>query len=98
MYTNITITLQDALNGFEMEVEHLDKHKVKVSREKITWPGAKIKKKGEGMPSYENNNVKGDLYITFDIDFPKKELTNEQKELIKSIFEQGSKFTVYNGM
>ena len=90
--------MQDALNGFEMELDHLDKHKVKVSREKITWPGAKIKKKGEGMPSYENMNIKGDLYITFDIDFPKKELSNEQKELIKSIFEQESKFTIYNGM
>jgi DnaJ family protein B protein 11 len=80
LYTNITITLQDALNGFELEIEHLDKHKVKVVREKITWPGAKIRKKGEGMPNYENNNAKGDLYITFDIDFPKKDLTPEQKE------------------
>ena len=72
--------MQDALNGFEFELEHLDKHKVKVTREKITWPGARIKKKGEGMPNYENNNRKGDLYITFDIDFPKKDLTPEQKE------------------
>jgi DnaJ family protein B protein 11 len=72
--------LQDALNGFEMELEHLDKHKVKVQRESITWPGARIKKKGEGMPNYENNNRVGDLYITFDVDFPKKELTPEQKE------------------
>ena len=80
MYTNVTISLQDALNGFEFELEHLDKHKVKVTREKITWPGAKIKKKGEGMPNYENNNRKGDLYITFDIEFPKKDLTPEQKE------------------
>jgi DnaJ family protein B protein 11 len=32
------------------------------------------------MPNYENNNVKGDLYITFDIEFPKTELTSEQKE------------------
>lgn len=80
LYTNVTITLQDALVGFELEIEHLDKHKVKVTREKITWPGAKIKKKGEGMPNYENNNIRGDLYITFDIDFPKKELTSEQKD------------------
>ena len=98
MYTNITISLQDALNGFELEIEHLDKHKVKITREKITWPGAIIKKKGEGMPKYENNNIKGDLYITFDIDFPKKELTQEQKDLIKQIFEQESVKKVYNGM
>ena len=63
-----------------MEIEHLDQRKIKVVREKITWPGAKIKKKGEGMPNHENNNLKGDLIITFDIDFPKKELSQEQKE------------------
>jgi DnaJ family protein B protein 11 len=98
LYTNITITLQDALFGFELELTHLDKHKVKVTREKITWPGAIIKKKGEGMPKYENNNIRGDLFITFDIDFPKTELTEEQKNLIKEIFNQESKKRVYNGM
>lgn len=80
MYTNITITLLDALNGFEVDIEHLDGHKVSVVRDKITWPGARIKKKGEGMPSYENNNVHGDLYITFDVEFPRKELSQEQKK------------------
>ncbi len=80
MFTNVTITLEDALNGFDMEIEHLDKHIVKVTREKITWPGAKIKKKGEGMPNFENNNLHGDLYITFDVDFPKKDLSLEEKE------------------
>ena len=28
LYTNVTITLLDALNGFEMDIEHLDGHKV----------------------------------------------------------------------
>ena len=41
---------------------------------------------GEGMPNYENNNLKGDLYITFDIDFPKKELTAEQKQCKNKFF------------
>lgn len=98
LYTNITITLEDALNGFDIEMEHLDKHIVKISREKITWPGAKIKKKGEGMPNYENNNKIGDLYVTFDIEFPKKDLTEQEKQTLKIIFEQESKFKVYNGM
>ena len=86
LYTNVTISLQEALNGFDMEIEHLDKHKVKVSREKITWPGAIVRKKAEGMPNYENNNKKGDLYITFDIQFPKTELTSEQKQRKRRIF------------
>ena len=32
------------------------------------------------MPNYENNNKVGDLYVTFDIDFPKKDLTEEEKK------------------
>ena len=70
----------DALTGFDMEIHHLDGHKVNVHRDKITWPGARIKKSNEGMPNYENNNQKGTLYITFDVDFPKGELSSEEKE------------------
>ena len=29
LYTNITVTLRDALVGFEMDITHLDGHKVK---------------------------------------------------------------------
>ena len=29
LYTNVTIGLVDALNGFEMDIEHLDGHKVR---------------------------------------------------------------------
>ena len=53
---------------------------VRVTREKITWPGATIKKKEQGMPSYDNNNLFGDLFITFDVDFPRSTLDAEEKE------------------
>lgn len=79
LYTNITISLQDALVGFSLEIKHLDGHLVTVTRDKITWPGARIRKKGEGMPNYENNNLQGTLYITFDVEFPKQELSEEDK-------------------
>lgn len=61
-------------------MEHLDGHKVSVSREKVTWPGAKIRKKGEGMPNYDNNNLYGTLYITIDVEFPKTDYTDEEKQ------------------
>lgn len=51
-----------------------------IKREKITWPGARIKKKGEGLPQHEQNNVFGDLYVTIDVDFPKGEMSNDQRE------------------
>lgn len=46
----------------------------------ITWPGARIKKKGEGLPQHDQNTVVGDLYITIDVDFPKGQLSDEQRE------------------
>ncbi|KAK5646631.1 hypothetical protein RI129_005095 [Pyrocoelia pectoralis] len=98
LYTNITISLQDALSGFVIDLKHLDGHIVTISRDKITWPGAKIRKKGEGMPNYDNNNLQGTLYITFDVDFPKQELSDEDKAAIKKILSQSSNNKVYNGL
>ena len=51
-----------------------------MSREKVTWPGARIQKKGEGMPNDENNMMKGSLYITFDVEFPKVTFEDSEKE------------------
>lgn len=63
-----------------MQLKHLDGHSVAINRDKVTWPGARIRKKGEGMPNYHNNNLHGTLYITFDVEFPKQEFSDEQKE------------------
>lgn len=51
-----------------------------IKREKITWPGARIKKAGEGLPQHDQNKIIGDLYVTIDVDFPKNELNDEQRE------------------
>lgn len=98
LYSNVTISLQEALIGFTMDITHLDGHKVSIVRDKITWPGARIKKKGEGMPNFHNNNLQGTMYITFDIEFPKKELSPEEKEDIRRVLQQDSVLRVYNGL
>ena len=98
LYTNITIPLQDALTGFDISVKHLDGHLVRVQRDRVTWPGARIKKPKEGMPLYDDNNSKGDLYITFDVEFPKGEMKPEDKDALKTILQQTSSHTVYNGL
>ncbi|XP_078621801.1 dnaJ homolog subfamily B member 11-like isoform X1 [Branchiostoma floridae x Branchiostoma japonicum] len=98
LYTNVTISLEDALTGFEMDIEHLDGHKVHIVRDKVTWPGSKIRKKDEGMPNYENNNSRGVLVITFDVEFPKGSITEENKEALRKVLQQGSSQTVYNGL
>ncbi|XP_029056514.1 dnaJ heat shock protein family member shriveled [Osmia lignaria lignaria] len=98
LYTNITISMQDALVGFKMDIEHLDGHKVTIQRDKVTKPGARIRKKGEGMPNYENNNLHGILYITFDVAFPDTQFTSSQKEEIINLFQQESVNRIYNGI
>lgn len=52
---------------------------VHIVRDKITKPGARIWKKGEGLPNFDNNNIRGSLIITFDIDFPKDQFSEEEK-------------------
>lgn len=32
------------------------------------------------MPNYDNNNLHGTLYVTFDVEFPKQEFNAEEKE------------------
>ena len=50
------------------------------------------------MPNYENNNLVGMLYITFDVDFPKGELSAEDKARMVEILKQDSINAVYNGL
>ena len=88
LYANATINLADALTGFTITLKHLDGHAVKITRDKVTWPGSKVRKSNEGMPNYENNNAKGTLYVTFDVDFPKGELSQEDKAAIRNILSK----------
>lgn len=73
-----TLSLQEALCGFEWKIEHLDGRDLVVR----SRPGEVIKPEtddrrpfakiipGEGMPSHGNPFVKGNLYVLFKIDFP----------------------------
>lgn len=80
-----------------MDLTHLDGHKVTIQRDKVTWPGARIRKKGEGMPNYSDNNLHGTLYITFDVEFPKQEFTDEQKqrECLNNLIKNSTEYNFY---
>jgi len=77
---NVNITLKQALLGFEKEIRHLDGHKVKLSKSKMTKPGEIEKILGEGMPLYDFPSENGDLYVTYVVEFP-SELSEEQRTL-----------------
>ena len=42
LYTNVTISLQQALSGFEMNIKALDGHQINITREKVTTPSSPI--------------------------------------------------------
>ncbi|ERN16775.1 hypothetical protein AMTRI_Chr02g221380 [Amborella trichopoda] len=84
LHTTVTITLLQALVGFEKTIQHLDEHPVDISSKGITKPKEVRKFKGEGMPWYMSSK-KGDLYVAFEVIFPTS-LTEEQKTKIKEVF------------
>ncbi|KAI9098923.1 hypothetical protein K1719_024690 [Acacia pycnantha] len=83
LHTTVTITLVQALVGFEKTIKHLDEHLVDISSKKITNPKEVRKFKGEGMPLHMSSK-KGDLYVTSEVLFPTS-LTEEQKTKIQAI-------------
>jgi DnaJ family protein B protein 11 len=51
------------------------------------------------MPSLTDNNQRGLLYITFDLEFPRGELTTEQKSQLAELLKQDEfQPKVYNGL
>lgn len=83
LHTTVTITLVQALFGYEKTIKHLDEHLVDISTKGITKPKEVRKFKGEGMPLHYSTK-KGDLYVTFEVLFPTS-LTEDQKTKIKAI-------------
>ncbi|PPS00247.1 hypothetical protein GOBAR_AA20410 [Gossypium barbadense] len=83
LHTTVTITLVQALVGFDKTIKHLDDHLVEIGSKGITKPKEVRKFKGEGMPLHFSNK-KGDLFVTYEVLFPTS-LTEDQKAKIKSI-------------
>eukprot|EP00771_Trimastix_marina_P000916 gnl/Trimastix_PCT/1950.p1 GENE.gnl/Trimastix_PCT/1950~~gnl/Trimastix_PCT/1950.p1 ORF type:complete len:379 (-),score=91.85 gnl/Trimastix_PCT/1950:142-1278(-) len=74
-----TISLKQALCGFEITITHLDGHKVTVKRDQITPHGETVLVKGEGMPHRDTPSIHGDLHVVFHVAFP-GQLTEAQKQ------------------
>lgn len=63
LFTNVTISLREALLGFEMDIPHLDGHSVHVSHKNIVPPGHIMAFPGEGMKNFSNHHQFGTLYV-----------------------------------
>jgi len=87
LYKEATIPLIEALAGFAFTVKHLDDRTLLVKSEKgdIITPGEVRMLEGEGMPKHKSPFEKGNLYIHFNLEFPKPGALKEPqlKELEK---------------
>lgn len=81
---NETISLLEALVGFEREIEHLDGHKVQIGTKGVTRPGEVRWFQGEGMPQFEKT-TRGDMWVTFEVAFP-REISEDQKAELRRLF------------
>ena len=64
------MTLHSSIQGFARTIEHLDGHRVVVSREGLTKPNEVMRIEGEGMPVHNFPSEKGDLDVVISVDFP----------------------------
>ncbi|KAJ3415618.1 DnaJ- protein scj1 [Chytridiales sp. JEL 0842] len=81
-----TISLRDALLGFEFKVKHLDGKEITVKREKeVTQPGFVQEVKGQGMPTHQYPSERGSLYVEYTVQLPTS-ITSDQAKHIEKAF------------
>jgi len=83
LYKTIEIPLVDALVGFSIELTHVDGHKFVVDVDGVIECDEVKRIPGKGMPRRSGRGF-GDLYLTFEVDFPDS-LTEDQMMKLKDI-------------
>ena len=86
LYTTLDINIIEALSGVETHIKHLDKRELYIRTEEIIENGMVKVVKYEGMPRDNTNLLKGNLYIKFNVTYPKV-ISSKQKKLLRKLFE-----------
>ena len=88
LYTDIELTLYQALFGFNKIIHHLDGRKININYKGKTDFNTIRKIQGEGMKTISGND-KGNLYIRFLINIPDiNNISDETKLLFRNIFQE----------
>jgi DnaJ-class molecular chaperone len=82
LYKTMEIPLVDALTGFELTLTQLDGTEFKLNVNDVIDCDHVLRVPGKGMPRRSGKSY-GDLFITFEVDFPDK-LSAKQKEALKA--------------
>ncbi|KPK00591.1 MAG: integrase [Desulfobacterales bacterium SG8_35] len=81
------IPFSKACLGSEISVQSLEGKELKVKVPAGIKPQSKLRLKGHGLPAGKTGG-RGDIYVKISVDVPKN-LTNEQKKLMKELAETG---------
>ncbi|EJF64934.1 DnaJ-domain-containing protein [Dichomitus squalens LYAD-421 SS1] len=85
LYWKETISIEEALLGFERNLTHLDGHIIELQRHGVTQPGYVQTIKGEGMPIFDTPSEHGDLYVEYNVVLP-TEISPETKKRLHAAF------------
>lgn len=85
LYHQMTISLKQALTGYQTTLPHLDTHVVDIDTAgSIVSDGEVRTFPGEGMPVHGTPSESGNLHVAFVVDFPKR-LDNNQLVQLKKL-------------
>lgn len=89
LFIDYHISLLKSLTGGFIIINLFEKEEINIKLNEIITPGMKKIVKDKGMPFFNNEKKRGNLIITFIVDFPKK-LKENQINLIKKAFLNNS--------
>lgn len=81
----VSLSLKEALLGFERTITHLDGHTVELKVDGPIAVGATIEIDGEGMPHPKDPTERGPLVIKLEHEMPKT-LSEKQQVAIRELF------------
>ncbi|KAJ5182698.1 DnaJ domain protein Psi [Penicillium capsulatum] len=84
LVTNISLSLKEALTGWERIVRTIDGKSIRVSKPGPTQPGHEERFPGLGMVISKKPSDRGDLVIRINVKFPSS-LTGAQKDILKDV-------------
>ncbi|KAL0735341.1 hypothetical protein Bca4012_011551 [Brassica carinata] len=86
LFVEHTLSLTEALCGFQFVLTHLDKRQllIKSSPGEVVKPDSYRAISDEGMPIYQRPFMKGKLYIHFTVEFPES-LSPDQTKAIEAV-------------
>jgi len=87
LYWKETISVEEALLGFQRNITHLDGHIVQIKRASVTQPGFVQTISGEGLPVFNGRGF-GDLYVEYSVVLPTSLTPSLRKKLVEAFNER----------